>query len=565
MKKVILILIIILLVAVGFVTAGLIIGELQQNAINQYETADLDQGTIYHNVEADGIVTSNQTSIMFWKISGEVEDVLVKPGYQVTAGSVLASIDPATTPSVLLLAQIEKITAEIALDLLLNSQLQQTRALNALDKAEKNLDDALHPETVQAEALQKIADANEEVEIAERNYEIASSVPTQADIDAAYANMLLAENQIIQGEETLEKLKSQYIRIGVNDVGGRRFEFSEAEIKDLQSDITKAIKNIELALAQYRYKYNKSVTRYHEMLKPPNPADVALAESDLTLARAELKDAEKEWERVKDGTSPGDLAVFEAELADAQREWERVKDGPPPDDITLYETRIAAADATLKEMEIHAPFDGTVTSVNTQSNDMVEPGNLAFQIDDLTHLYASLNVTEIDVSKLSVGQPVLLTFESVLGKEYHGEISEIGIIGTKIFGASNFRVKVEILDSDENIRLGMTTSAQIIVEEINNVLVVPNQAISGLNGEIVVYQINMEPASSLIPLFTWETNSDTSGGYKFPLSLHQSVKINILPIPIVLGTQSGKYSEILSGELKAGDKIVFDPPSDILN
>jgi len=565
MKKVIIILTIILLVAVGFVTAGLIIGEIQQNAVDKYETEDLDRGTIYQKVEADGIVTSNQTSMLFWKIKGEVDDVLVKPGYQVNAGTVLASINPDTTPSVLLLAQIEKITAEIALDLLLNSQMQQTQALNAVDKAEKNLDDAHHPETVQAEALQNIADAQDDVEIAERNYEIASAIPTKADIDAAYANMLLAEDRIIQGEETLAKLNSQYIRIGVNDVAGRRFELSQEEIDDFQSDITKAIKQIELVLAQYRYEYDKSVSRYSKLLEPPNPTDIALAESDVTLAKAELKDAEKEWERVKDGTSPGDLAVYEAELADAQREWERIKDGPHPDDITIYESRIAAAEATLKEMEILAPFDGTVTSVTTQANDMVEPGNLAFQIDDLTHLYASLNVTEIDVSLLKVGMPVLLTFESVPGKEYRGEISEIGMVGKKILGASSFRVKAEILDVDDNIRLGMTTSAQIIIEEINNVLVIPNQAISGFNGEIVVYQLNKEPTSSLIPLFTWEPNSDTNSGYRFPLSLHQSVKVNIMPIPIVLGTQSGKFSEILSGELKAGDTIIFDPPSDILN
>ena len=564
MKKVVIVLTIILLVIVGFISVGLFLGEMQDKTLSQYETETLELGTIYRKVEADGVVTSNQTSLLFWKISGEVANVNVQTGYKVDTGTKLASIDPNSTPAYLIIAQIEKITAETALNLLLNSQLQQTQALNALDKAQKRLDDALHPEEIQAEALKKVALAQETVDDAQRNYEIASAVPTQADIDAAYSNMLLAENRIKETEDQIDKLNSTSIRIGVNQVGGRRMELDQEQINDIQSDITKGIKQLELLLSQQRYQYEKLKDRYNKLLQPPNPADIKLAESDLALAKAELSDAEKEWERIKGGTSLGDLAVYEAQVADAQREWERVKDGPNPDDVSIYEARIAAAEATLKDTEILAPFDGTVTAIHTKPNDLVEPGSTAFQIDDLTHLYASLNVTEIDISLLDIGQSVILTFDSAPGAEYHGKITEIGIVGTKLLGASSFKVKAEILDPDENIRLGMTTSAEIIIKEMDDVLMVPNQAISGLDGNIVIYKLSTEPKGSLIPLFTWERNSIDSS-FKFPLTPQNSVKISISAIPIELGIKSGTNSEILSGELAPGDKIIFDPPEDILN
>jgi multidrug efflux pump subunit AcrA (membrane-fusion protein) len=117
MKRVFIILSIIILVAIGFISIGLVLGEIQEHRINQYETETLDRGTIFQKVEADGVVTSHQTSLLFWKITGEVDDVFVKPGYQVSAGTTLASIKASSTPAQLLYAQVEKLSAEIALDL----------------------------------------------------------------------------------------------------------------------------------------------------------------------------------------------------------------------------------------------------------------------------------------------------------------------------------------------------------------------------------------------------------------------------------------------------------------
>jgi HlyD family secretion protein len=521
--------------------------------LNEFETEVVERGTLYSHVETNGYVTSNQTALLFWKITGEVDNIYARPGYQVSKGDLLASLDEDAAPAQIVAARSEKLTAELALEVIQNSTLQQSQAKKNLENAQVALEDALHPESLQAQAQENIASAQEALDIAQRNYEIATAITPQSAIDQAYANMILAENKIIETEELLIKLDNQYNRVKANE------EFLGEDLyEDARSQIRDAKKQVEFALVQYKRDYENAVARYNELLLPPDPVDVAVAESDLAFAIAQLEEAEREWERIKYGASPGDLAVYEAQLNDAQRRWERIKDGPHPDDIIMLESRIAASEATLQQMDIVAPFDGTVTSVKSQVNDIVKPGTLAFQIDDLSHLFVNLTVTEIDIHRIKLGQDVVIRFDAVPGEEYHGKIVEIGLVGSKILGATNFQVKAELTDADDDVRLGMTTSALILISEVEDVLLVPNMAITGINGDLVAYRLLTNSAGSLIPLFSWEPGSD--GG--FPLTLLQPLQIQPEPLTITLGLKSSTYSEVLTGDVQVGDSIILNPPSE---
>ena len=125
---------------------------------------------------------------------------------------------------------------------------------------------------------------------------------------------------------------------------------------------------------------------------------------------------------MKDGVSPADLALLEARLADAQREYERIKDGPTAQDITAAQARVIAAQASLDRTSISAPFAGTITDVISQPNDQVSPGTPAFRLDDLSSLSVDVGVSEIDINLVEVGQPVILTFDAILAKQYNGRV-----------------------------------------------------------------------------------------------------------------------------------------------
>jgi HlyD family secretion protein len=135
------------------------------------------------------------------------------------------------------------------------------------------------------------------------------------------------------------------------------------------------------------------------------------------------------------------LALAEAQLDDARRTYERAKNGA---DIAAAEARVAAAEATLNQARIIAPFNGTVTQAGSVVGDQVIAGEIAFRVDDLTHLLVDVQVSEVDINTVAVGQAATLTFDAILGSEYHGEVVEAGQAGETVQGVVNFTVTVEL-------------------------------------------------------------------------------------------------------------------------
>ena len=201
--------------------------------------------------------------------------------------------------------------------------------------------------------------------------------------------------------------------------------------------------------------------------------------------------------------------------------------GPTESEIAAANAKIAAALAILNQASIDAPFDGTVTLVNTQIGDLVSNNQAAFQLDNLDHLYIDINVNEIDIINVKVGQSATIRFDAINGVNYEGVVVKVGLNGDDSSGIVNYTVTVEVLGVDNRVRIGMTAEVNIVINESGSTLLVPNEAVRLVDGEQVVY------------------------------SLGNSGQLN--PIVIQLGSSSGTHSVVLSGDLKAGDEIVLNP------
>jgi HlyD family secretion protein len=221
------------------------------------------------------------------------------------------------------------------------------------------------------------------------------------------------------------------------------------------------------------------------------------------------------------------LAAAKASQADAQREYDRVKDGPNAEDIANAEARITAAQATLNLAHIAAPFAGTITDIQAKPGDRVNPGTIAFQIDDLSRLLVDVSVSEVDINRVKVGQEATLSFDAILGKEYKGVVTRVDRVGSSAQGVVDFVVTVELVDADEDVKPGMTAAVNIVVEKLENVLQVPNRAVRAQSGRRVVYILQND---------------------------------QLAQVEIKLGASSDTYSQVLEGNLQVGDLIVLNPP-----
>lgn len=224
-----------------------------------------------------------------------------------------------------------------------------------------------------------------------------------------------------------------------------------------------------------------------------------------------------------------DLALAESRLNDARREYERLLKGEDSAEVAAAKARVEAAQATLNQAYLIAPFDGTVTQTQLIAGDQVNAGDVGFRIDDLSRLLVDVQVSEVDINNVEVGQTAELTFDAILNQTYHGKVVQVGQSGETVQGVVSFTVTVELSDADELVKPGMTTAVNIIVEEVQDVLLIPNRAVRLVDDQRVIYILD-------------ENNQP-------------------LQIKVQLGASSDSFSVLASGDIKEGDLIILNPPS----
>lgn len=224
-----------------------------------------------------------------------------------------------------------------------------------------------------------------------------------------------------------------------------------------------------------------------------------------------------------------DLALAESRLEDARRTYERLLQGKDSAEVAAAKARVEAAQATLNQAYLIAPFAGTITQSQSIIGDQVTAGSSGFRIDDLSRLLVDVQVSEVDINNVTVGQDAALTFDAILNKEYNGKVVQVGQSGETVQGVVSFTVTVELTDANELVKPGMTAAVNIVVEEVQDVLLIPNRAVRLVDDQRVIYILD-------------ENNQP-------------------LQIKIELGASSDSFSVLASGDIKEGDLIILNPPS----
>lgn len=316
--------------------------------------------------------------------------------------------------------------------------------------------------------------------------------------------------------------------------------------------------------AEYRWLLNQPGNRAAEETHKAARARVIITEDQMknkqknydnakgkiakALAQLVLTDAINAWQQavwyeqwLKKGADEIEMAILDANVAvglanleAAERQYEKVKDGPDPDDITMAEARISAAQASLDAAFITAPFDGVITAAEVLPGDLVLPNSQAFRIDNLSNLLVDVQISEVDISQIKIGQPVRLAFDAILDQEYSGEVVEVSPVGVPQQGLVTFEVTIKILDGDQEVRPGLTASVQIVVRQVEDALLIPNRAVRWVKGEQVVYL-------------------STNGA--------QAKLEDLKRVPVILGASSDEFTELLEGEIGEGDFLVLNPPN----
>ncbi|WP_223386518.1 HlyD family efflux transporter periplasmic adaptor subunit [Faecalibacterium prausnitzii] len=211
------------------------------------------------------------------------------------------------------------------------------------------------------------------------------------------------------------------------------------------------------------------------------------------------------------------------------------------DNLRSAELRMSSAERNISHYTIDAPISGTIVDKKVKAGDKLSANDTAMQnlctIYDMSYLEMKLNVDELKIRSLEVGQEVDITADAVPGETYKGVISSILVAGTTANGSTSYPVTVRIDDMGELLP-GMNATAKITTASVKNVLALPNAAL--VRGSYVLVTKDSPSAANA------ETSMTAPDGYVY--------------VKVATGISDDDYIEVKSG-LQEGDTIAYDNSS----
>ena len=307
-----------------------------------------------------------------------------------------------------------------------------------------------------------------------------------------------------------------------------RLDTSQHELDLINSQLALELQQVALAqvlagpsqfdIAAAQAAVDRAQAQLDQLRRPPDEEAVRIAQANLELRRSDLwlqqvnRDSTREWYglgyqldlanrqveaaelavqiaqqeliNAQQGVSSNDIAVAEAAVRQAQASLSRLLEGPTEIDIQLAqiqfeEAKLALENArlALEDAEIVAPFDGVIADVRYEIGEQVVAGLPAVVLLDDSAFYIDLLVDEVDIARIEEGQLAFISLDAWPEAEVTGHVVRIAPDAVDVNGVVSYEVRVQLDESDVEIRDGMTATVDIVVSELTDVLLVPNWAI----------------------------------------------------------------------------------------
>ena len=200
------------------------------------------------------------------------------------------------------------------------------------------------------------------------------------------------------------------------------------------------------------------------------------------------------------------------------------------------EISLENAQKTLDNYTITSPISGTIIDKNYKAGESTESGKVLCTIYDLSYLTLTLNVDELDISNVSVGQKVQITADAVENKVYEGTVTKVSVAGTTSGGYTTYPVTIR-LDETDGLMPAMNVDATIVMDSAQDVLSIPLAALNR-GDRVLITKDSLSAANAL--------EDEAPEGYVY--------------IKVETGVSNDDYIEILNG-LTDEDTVAYIPSS----
>ena len=255
----------------------------------------------------------------------------------------------------------------------------------------------------------------------------------------------------------------------------------------------------------------------------------------IWLALDEAKDDLEEAQRLLD---EGKIDEAQLLLEQVEQSLDKAKEKSEsrvwslPLSVKMVELQLDQAQAELDKTIITASFDGVVAAVYIKEGQQLSAmtyANPAISLIDPSEIKMNGVIDEIDVPRVKLGQEAIVILDALPDKEVKGRITFISPESTTEMGVVFYKTTITLENPDEELKDGMSATAEIIIEQHNDVLLIPNRAIQG----------------------SWEN----------PF-VEVVTDEQIEKRQISIGLSDGIYTEVLSG-LEEGEEVILPQASQL--
>jgi HlyD family secretion protein len=267
-------------------------------------------------------------------------------------------------------------------------------------------------------------------------------------------------------------------------------------------------------------------------------ASAANARASYDLARANERRSQELYDKRYVSRQALDTAIQVMKSAKAQ--------------LDLAEAQVRSDTINLDYTVIRSPVSGVVVSREVDIGQTVaasfQTPTLYKIAQDLTRMQIDSSFAEADIGGIRVGQAVNFTVDAFPGRAFSGKVRQIRLDPTVQSNVVTYDVVIDVSNPKGDLLPGMTAYVNVTTAQLADVLSVPNTA------------LRFRPAKD-VPI-----QKEKAGGRPKGEGLRGTVYVlgdkGLIPVSLLLGATDGNRTQVLAGDLKAGDAVVTDTASD---
>lgn len=344
----------------------------------------------------------------------------------------------------------------------------------------------------------------------------SGSVLPKAEVDLAFgvggqvAEVAVETGATVEAGDVLVRLETADLEFEVQSAEAA-LQSAEAQLAQIKAGAR--AEEITAAEAQYR----SALAQYRKVRSGPSEEEITIAEADLQKADAALKQAQAaydaiawrpeasmlpqslnleqatlsyeqalaNYELVRKGAASEDQEVAWRNAENAKARLDMLRAGPTAEEVAVAEVAVEraqialdAARYQLTKARLVAPRSGIIERVDVEVGEFVVPQAPILTLIDNADYQVEVEIDEIDIGWVDVGQPVLVMLDAFPGRALEGEILKIASTATvDTGGVISYRGTVAIKPTDLAIRSGMSVNTEIVRDSVEDALLIPNRAI----------------------------------------------------------------------------------------